>query len=182
MSKIQLSNFAPPSPTATSHSINGVDFEITSFIPYEDLLTSIQWAILLITDSKGYISEPVKIACRELILVAAYTNLDLSRLELAEISQRELYEMYDIVKNCGIISAVKATIDPDQLDFFLTTLDATLNSIMTYRNSAAGILELLSAESATMKENLSTILNDFNDTEKTATVVKMADFMQSQQK
>lgn len=181
MEKVKLSSFVPPESTITQATINDVVFDIKSDIPYEDLLTHIQWAILLITDSNGYISEPVKIACEELILVAAFTNLDMSRLELATIEQPEVYEMYDIVKKTGIVDKVKETINSQQLHFYETTLDATLKSILNYRNSVAGIVELLSSQSAELKEKFEDILEDFSDPAKTENVIKIAELMRGMQ-
>lgn len=179
--KVSLTGFIVKPQEPSYHEIDGVTFAIKRDIPYEELLVHIQWAIMLITDSNGYISEPVKIACQELILVAAYTNLDMSRLELATIEQTELYEMYDIVKKTGIVATVKERIDKEQLSFYETTLTETLKSILNYRNSVAGIVELLSSQSAEIKEKLSDVLGEFNDPEKTENVLRIAEFMRTQQ-
>lgn len=177
---VALSNFTLPAAKEKICTEFGTPFTIKYSIPYEELLTHMQWAIMLITDDNGYISEPVKIAVEELILCAAFTNLDFRRLELSTIKQAELYEMYDIVKKCGLVDAVQDFIDPDQLSFFNTTLAATLVSILNYRNSAAGIVELLSVKNEEMKTRFDDVLESFNDPEKTANVSRLAELMQSQ--
>jgi hypothetical protein len=177
MEKVKLSSFQLAAPTTKSINIGETVFTVRRSIPYEDLLTHVQWAIMLIIDDKGYISEPVRIVIRELVLVAAFSNIDLSRLELSSITQHEVYEIYDIVKKTGIYAATVEFVSAEQLNFFNSTLDATLQSILNYRNSIAGMVELLSVKSETLKEQLSTVLEDFQDDEKIGNILKVAEAM-----
>lgn len=177
MNKISLAAFAVPESPTHAVTINDATFNVKEHVPYELLLTHIQWSLLLITDSNGYISEPVKRAVEELILVAAFTDLDFSRLELATIEQTEIYEMYDIIRKTGIYDAVLEHINPPQYHFYIDTLNATLASILNYRNSVAGMLELISTKSGEMKDQLSNILADFADPAKTENVIRVANLL-----
>jgi hypothetical protein len=177
MEKIALSNFMLEEPKTTEITINETTFIIYNDIPYEELLAHIQWAILLIVDDKGYISNPIKQTVQELVAVAAFTNIDFSKLELATITHSELYEMYDIIKKTGILKAVYENVCTDQLKFYDETLTKTLYSITDYRNSVAGIVELLSTQNTEMKERFQTVLDEFQDEEKVGNILKIAEAM-----
>lgn len=179
LKKVSISNFATLRPEAVQKTINGVNFNINPVIPYEDLLSHIQWALFLITDDHGYISYPIKIMTEELIMCAAFTDLDLRRLETAGLAASEMYEMYDILKVSGIIDMIKDIVDVDQQKFYHYTLDKTIDSILNYRNSVAGMVELLAAQSDELKTKLSDTMLDFNDESKVGNLIKIADLLQS---
>lgn len=179
LKKVSISNFAASRPMSIQKTVNGVHFNISPIIPYEDLLSHIQWALFLITDDHGYISYPIKVMSEELIMCAAFTDLDLRKLETAGLAATEMYEMYDILKVGGIIDLVKDTVDAEQQKFYHYTLDKTIESILNYRNSVAGMVELLASQSDELKTQLSATMSDFNDESKVGNLIKIAEMLQS---
>lgn len=154
MDKINIASFGIlPPPIATSVNIGEIAVEVTPRIPYEELLDMIQWCINYIVGDQPFISAPLKVLIKQFAILKYYTNIDFDFMtKFNEIS--EIYENYDILDNFKVYDAVAARVDPIQLEFFEKTLDETLESIISYRCSAKGIVDQLVADA---KENTETM-------------------------
>ncbi len=67
-------------------------------------------------------------------------------------------------------------IDEGQMQFFNETLDATLESIMAYRNSAVGIIDALSQNAKQDTENMESAMGMINDPEQMEKLGKLLKF------
>lgn len=141
-------------------------------IPYSDALDAIQWVINKIAIDSGFISYPVYRVLQKLLFVKYYSNYDLSELDGEELTPERLYEIYDIVMISGIEAEIEENIDKEQKNFILSTTEETINSILNYHNSAAGIIEDMIEKAHTTKE-LSDALDILQDTEKFNLVQKI---------
>lgn len=172
--KIQLTNFgAVGAPEITYLQIESAVVEIKKTIPFEEILQLIQWAINLTIDNRPFISEPIKIIVRDCAILKFFTNIDFSRLDEENVSATVLYESYDIIFEKEIMEKVKDKINPKQLAFIEETLDKTLLSIVAYRNSAQGIVDVLSENAEKQVTNLENAIKDFEDPKKMGEVHKM---------
>lgn len=183
---IPLSSFAVIESQTVSSKIStpGGEISITIHkeIPYEQLLYAVQDTLFLLTDANGYISAPVKKAVSDIVLVAYFSNIQIPKLRDPSISQAEIFENYDVICRSGILSAILFNISTVQKDFYYNTLNETILSILNYRNSAAGIVELIAAKNEDLKAQLSDTLSDFNDPDKIQNVMKLADLFAAQTK
>lgn len=144
MDKIQLSTMGIfPKPEEKVLHIGEADVTVLTYIPYEQMLDMIQWCIDYIINDRPFLSAPLKRIMKNFAILKFYTNFDFSFLETYhEMSQ--IYGEYDYIQRFGLLDQVLPIIDKTQLEFFDTTLDETLESIMAYRNSAVGIVDALS--------------------------------------
>lgn len=136
---------------------------VERFIPYEKMLDMIQWCIDYIINDRPFISAPLKKIIKEFAILNFYTNFDFNFLtEYHEMS--DIYAEYDLVYRYGVMEKVLQFIDKGQIDFFNKTLDETLESIMAYRNSAAGIVDALAehakADTKAMEKAIEMISDD----------------------
>lgn len=158
-------------------TMGNATIEIKKCLPYEQILDMMQLAMSLALGDRPFVSMPIYEISSNLVLVKGYTNLDLSKLDAAELSPKDLYETYDILINKNIISQVKDYIDAGQLKFYETTLKGTIDNLIAYRNSAVGMVDTLAANSKQNADALNQSLDMINDPDKFTEVRKIVELM-----
>lgn len=174
MSKIKLVQFGPLPETKTLEiQIGDIKISVQNKITYEQVLEMIQWSINFIMDDRGFISEPVNKIIQDVAVLKYYTNLDFDNIDLANFTQGELYEYYDFIAAFDVMNQVSLNIDKVQLEFYYNTLNRTLESLITYRNSVAGILEMIQVQSQTTVDGLQESLKVLGDEDQFDKVTRM---------
>lgn len=177
MDKIKTIALGPvPTFEVRYEKIGDAVITITPHIPYEKVLDMIQWCVNLIIDERPFVSEPLHQIVKDMALVKYYTNLDSADiLDNPTFELSALFERYDILISHEIFKRIRDFIDKDQLNFFESTLEKTMQNIVNYRNSAQGILDTL-AQSAKEKDNVFLQnLADFQDPEKIGEFKKLVE-------
>ena len=146
-------------------------------LPYETVFEMIQWSINFIMDDRPFVSAPLKEIIEDLALIKFYTNIDLAEIEVIGFSASELYADYDILKDSGIIEDVEGFINKEQLAFYKRTLDATLKSLVEYRNSAAGLLERIHTLASNQSAQIENITEILDNPQEMAQIKKMFELM-----
>lgn len=149
--------------------------EVKTSLPYEEIMDLIQWAINYTMGDRTFISEPLKRIMADLAIIKGFTNLDVDRIEMNDCSASEVYEMYDIVKST-VLDLIKENIDGEQLKFFNDCFEKTLDSLIIYSNSAAGILEKIQNDkmAQTMQiDAFKDFLENDKDTDRLISIFKM---------
>ena len=152
-----------------------VVIEVKTSLPYEEIIDLIQWAINYTMGDRTFISEPLKRIMADLAIIKGFTNLDVDRIEMNDCSASEVYEMYDIVKST-VLDLIKENIDEEQLKFFNDGFEKTLDSLIIYSNSAAGILEKIQNDkmAQTMQiDAFKDFLENDKDTDRLISIFKM---------
>lgn len=172
--KVKLVNFGgAPSPKINYLQINDGVCEVKESIPFEQILELIQWVINLTIDDRPFISEPIKKIICDCALLKYYTNIDLTFMDATDFKVTEVYEAYDLIFSHEIMEKVRPLIDSKQLDFISSTIDKTLESIVNYRNSAQGIIDVLSLNASSQVENIEKAIQEFEDPSKMQEVHKI---------
>lgn len=156
--------------------IGAASVAVTPYIPYEEMLNMIQWCIDFVINDRPFLSAPLVRIMKDFAVLKFYTNFDFGFMEeFTEMS--EIYGEYDLIQRFGVMEKVHSLIDDKQLTFFNVTLDETLQSIMSYRNSAVGIVDAL-AENAKANtkdmESAMAILGDDEQSQKLASLINFA--------
>lgn len=149
--------------------------EVKTSLPYEEIMDLIQWAINYTMGDRTFISEPLKRIMADLAIIKGFTNLDVDRIEMNDCSASEVYEMYDIVKST-VLDLIKENIDKEQLKFFNDCFEKTLDSLIIYSNSAAGILEKIQNDKMAQTMQIDTFkdfLENDKDTDRLISIFKM---------
>lgn len=174
LTKVQITSFgATPEVIAQTLSIGDATLQVLPSIPYEELIDAIQWSINSIIDDRTYVSEPIYAIIRDIALLKYFTNLDCTDIGQEYFNLKDFYEWYDILKSFDVITKVKAIIATDQVEFFETTLEKTIHSIIAYKNSAAGIIDRLTAQNVKDNVEMQTVLQQLNEPE----MAKLLDLM-----
>lgn len=172
--KISLFAFGSVTPIEPQIKVIGEqEIKIWETIPYEQVLDAIQWAINYILDDRTFISAPLNAIIYDIAICRYWSNIDCSEVDSLDFDAIRCYEFYDALQHFGIIDAVTNLIQPKQLQFFENNLRDTLNSLVAYRNSAAGIIESLQQKSGEDTLNLNKAMDIVNDDNQMANIRKV---------
>lgn len=174
--KIKVANLGPIEETPIEYvQIGDAVLQVKKYIPYEEMLDMIQWCIDYIINDRPFISAPLKKIIKDLAVLNFFTNIDVSFLTEYH-DMKDIYEEYDLVYRHNVIDQIIPKIDEGQMKFFNETLDATLESIMAYRNSAVGIVDALSQNAQQDTNNMETAMNMINDPDQMEKLGKLLKF------
>lgn len=177
---ITLSALGPLPPIA-ERQLPNTPIIVRSRIQTEDLLAAIQWCIAYLTDGKSFVSEPLYQIITDFALIRFYTNIDTSFLDATPMELHDIYENYDLIVAHNIMPPIRAAIDPEQLQFFEHTLRGTLTSIIAYKNSAVGIIDLLASQADTNTKALEKALTSLENDEQLTHVRQLLEVFGQQQ-
>ena len=92
--------------------------------------------------------------------VQAYTNFSFT-----EKMREDPFKLYDLLVSTGVFDSIINAIDPNDWTEIQENVWETINNIYTYKNSAAGILEMISADYSNMNLDATNIQAALGDTE-----------------
>jgi hypothetical protein len=101
----------------------------------------------------------------DMTLLKYYTNLDINLLNL---DPYKVYSNYDIIK--PHLKSLLAVIDEEQLNFFYNTLDETIASIISFRNSVSGLLDALTDNTKNTMGDIASLEKEITDPETLKTI------------
>lgn len=114
--------------------------EIRRSISYVEILDMVQFVINYAVTDQPILSGALSQMLKDFAIVKFYTNLDVS-IGKDAATVEGIYDEYDVLMSYGVIDEVKEKISPRQKEFFFTTVNKTLDSVMRYQNSARGVLD-----------------------------------------
>lgn len=174
MEKVKLIAFGPLAENEVKYlQIGEATIAVQQKLPYETILEMIQWSINYIMDDRGFVSEPISRIIQEIAVLKYFTNLDLDNIDLADFTQGDLYEYYDFISAFDVFNKVVNIIDDAQIEFYQDTVKRTLESLLAYRNSAAGIIEMLQIQSENSTDSLKKSLDILGDEVQFDKVIQM---------
>lgn len=143
------------------HQLNYNDnvIEVKEYLPIKEKLELVSKIINLASDDNGYYN-PMKIDIFMTIeILYAYTNLNFT-----DKMKEEIFKTYDLVVSSGIVQRV-INIMGTEYDIIRDNVWSTIKSIYEYKNSAAGIISLISQDYSNVNLDLDTIHNKVADPE-----------------
>ncbi len=121
-------------------TFGGATVEIRRSISYVEILDMVQFIINYAVTDQPILSGALSQMLKDFAIIKFYTNLDVS-IGKDTATVEGIYDEYDVLMSYGVIDEVKEKISPRQKEFFFTTVNKTLDSVMRYQNSARGVLD-----------------------------------------
>lgn len=153
--------------------IGEATIEVKKRVSYTEVLNLIQWSVNLIVDDRPFAAAPLEQIIEDFAFIKFFTNLDLSIFDAEQFDIQEAYTIYDTISFFDGFAKVKNMIDAQQKDFITTNLQKTIDSIIAYRNSAAGIIDKLADNAKTNTEVMSEAISMLQDPAKIEEVEKL---------
>lgn len=131
--------------------------EVKEYLPIKEKLELVSRVINLASDDNGYYN-PMKIDIFMVMeILYAYTNLNFT-----DKMKEELFKTYDLVVSSGIAQRV-INIMGTEYDIIRDNVWSTIKSVYEYKNSAAGVISLISQDYSNVNLDLNTIQDKISD-------------------
>lgn len=128
--------------------------EVKQYLPIQEKLVVISNIINNSLDDNDFYN-PVRLEIfTTLEILYAYTNLNITPK-----MKEDPFKLYDVVLSSGLYDKVLEAMPTDEFDRIDVSAHATIRNIYNYKNSAAGILNMISKDYSNLNLDL-TALND----------------------
>ena len=115
---------------------NELKIEVKQFLPTGDKLDLISRVVNLSTDENAFYN-PCKVEIFKVIeILLTYTNINVTDKQLEDI-----LKLYDLFISSGFKDKVYEIIPEKELNYINTSIQATIQEIYRYRDSALGIMQ-----------------------------------------
>lgn len=115
---------------------NNQKIEIKQYLPIGEKLDLISRIINLSGDDHVFYN-PCKIEIFELIeIILTYSNINVT-----DKQSEDILKLYDLFISSGFAQSIKNEIPEDELKYIHNSVNATINEIYRYRDSAMGVME-----------------------------------------
>lgn len=139
---------------------NGQTIEVKCYLPIEDKLNLISDIINDSIDKNGYYN-PARVYLHTINkMVLAYTNVSLT-----EKQKEDPKKLYDLFAGSGFSAAVFSNINPAEYQQIKSWVAETIHSIYEYKNSAAGILDIISTDYKDTTFDMEQLTNNISNPE-----------------
>ena len=118
-----------------------VYYEVMHYLPYEEKLELVSRIINQSVDDNGFYN-PMRVKMFMVLEITfAYTNLSFSAKQ-----KEDLFKLYDILVSTGIFTDIINVIREKDWSEIKECVWATIDNIYKYKNSVAGILDMISKD------------------------------------
>lgn len=137
---------------------NEQKIEVKQYLPINNKLELISDVINLSADENNF-SNPVKVDMfTKMMIVEYYTNINFTE------KQREDWpKLFDAVYGSGLWKAIKEAMDVCEVAYIYDSIDRSIKSIYSYRNSVLGILDTISTDYSSLNLDASEIQKKLAD-------------------
>lgn len=138
---------------------NGQKIEVKQYLPMNDKLELCSRIVNESADDLNFYN-PGKVAVYQTIeVILAYTNISVT-----EKQREDVCKLYDLFSN-GLLQEVFSHIPEVELGAITSIVEATLENIYKYKNSALGIMQAMSDDYGNLKFDAQTIQKMIGDGE-----------------
>lgn len=121
-----------------------VHYEVKYYLPIQEKMEMISTILNFSADINGYYN-PVRLQIYTVLeIVYAYTNLNFT-----DKQKENVFKLYDQLISTGIFQDIISKISQEDWKWIQETLITMINNIYNYKNSIAGILDILTSEDYT---------------------------------
>lgn len=120
---------------------NGQKIEIKNYLPIEEKLNLVSTIINESIDENGYYN-PGRVYFHTILqMIYFYTNINFT-----DKQKEDQKKLYDLMVSSGFSAKIFAEINPCEYQQIKEWVAATIHNIYEYKNSAAGILDIISTD------------------------------------
>lgn len=137
---------------------NEQTIEVKQYLPIEEKLNLITSVINYSADENNF-ANPIKVdVYTALEIIESYTNITFT-----DKQKENAPKLYDMIICTGLYKTVVQTIPTNELDDLINAISHTIEAIYTYRNSAMGILDIITADYSDLKFDAESIRQNLAD-------------------
>lgn len=143
--------------------------EVKQYLPIEEKLAVISNIINNSIDDNDFYN-PVRLEIfTTLEILYAYTNFNITPK-----MKEDPFKLYDVVLSSGLYDKILELMPTEEFDRIDVSAHATIRNIYNYKNSAAGILHVLSADYSNLNFDLASLNEKITDPNSLAVLKEIA--------
>lgn len=148
---------------------NETAIEIKQYLPIEEKITLVSNVINNSIDDNDFYN-PIRLEIyTTLEIVYMYTNFNIT-----EKMKEDCFKIYDIIISSGLYDKIVETIPERELTEIQDSIHKVIDNIYSYKNSAAGILNLISKDYSNLNLDLKAINDTITDPNQLALLKEIA--------
>lgn len=141
-------------------TIQDTEIDVIQYLPIDKKATFINDIMQSAIDTNNIFS-PIRLKVYfDLNIIKYYTNFNLTQAMYDEPSKT-----YDLLMVNEIMPKVLAVIPEEELKFVKSALDACVNDIVTYNNSAAGVIKQITTDYNATNMDVDKLVSELGDPE-----------------
>ena len=142
-----------------------IKYEVKHYLPFKEKLELVSNIINKSVDDNGFYN-PMRVKMNMVLEVTyAYTNLSFT-----EKMKEDPFKLYDILVSTGIFADIVNVIREKDWTEIQDSVWATIKNIYDYKNSAMGILDIITTDYKDLKLDATTIQKELADPDSLALV------------
>lgn len=150
-------------------TFNNYDIEVSRYLSFNEKTTIVSNIINYSVDDNGFYN-PMKVKLfMTLEIVYAYTNLSFT----AKMKE-DPAKLYDLLISSGLYAQIIQVIDTSEWETIEKDVWNTIENIYNYRNSAMGVLEMISTDYSNLQLNAEDITDKLLNPENLSTLKALA--------
>lgn len=150
-------------------TFNDYDIEVNRYLPFKEKTELASNIINYSVDDNGFYN-PLKVKLYMVLeVVYAYTNLTFTPK-----MKEDPFKLYDALVSSGLFEQIIHAIDPSDWAAIQKDVWDTIENIYNYRNSAMGILEMISTDYGNLQLNAENITDKLLNPESLSTLKALA--------
>ena len=134
--------------------------EVKQYLPVNDKLELVSSVVNTAVENGNIVNYGQLDVLFAINIIKAYTNINFTEKQLEDVAK-----LYDLLVSSGFYETVKNTIPVSETDYIYSLIYRTANDIITYRNSAVGIMETLSQDYKNLEFDAEALQKKINDPE-----------------
>lgn len=139
----------------------GKELTVKNYLPIADKIRFLEFVVTNALDETTGCFSPVRTEIYYAIAVCRwYAGMEFTEEDLANVTT-----VYDVLDTNNIINMILSKIDERDSEFMRSLVEDTVTDIARYNNSAAGIIQMMSANAGGLDTQISDILEKIKNGE-----------------
>lgn len=164
MAKLSLNKLGlnkAPSIEKETFEFNEQQVEVIQYLPIDEKVALIQRIVNASFEADEKFINPCKVNVYMYVeIILAYSNISLT-----ETQKKDLNKVYDAFCASNFIGYFRAHMNDREWDYITNSVWEILDNIVKYRNSALGILNIISKDYSSAELDVNKIIEQLNDPE-----------------
>ena len=134
--------------------------EVKQYLPINDKLELVSSIVNTAVEDGNIVNYGRLDVLFAINIIKAYTNISFTEKQLEDVAK-----LYDLLVSSGFYETVKNIIPKSETEYIYNLIYKTASDIITYRNSAVGIMEALSQDYKNLEFDAEALQKKINDPE-----------------
>lgn len=141
-------------------TFNDNEIEVKQYLPVNEKIELLENVVPMVIDDNNFLNQLKLDVYVSLYILYYYTNITFT-----EKQKEDAAKLYDLCEQSGLINAVIENIPELEYTTIIETVQDIAESYLAYKNSAYGIMDALTSEFSSLREDTDEIASNLSNPE-----------------